>query len=250
MYQVFILSRNFFPFIKFPLEQSSQNLKFDIVRVVILNGEWLALRLLRAGIHFYLIGIFILTFGIALSIHSSLGASPYDALSVGLFRTFGLTIGSWEIIVGFTLIIFNALAEQKRPEYFALVTSFVTGVGIDFWYFCVRYVLVFDSLIGQAICLIAGIVLTSFGIAIYLQSHIAPNPMDKSMLVISKLTGWKMTYSRLAISIVLVILALIFNGAVGIGTIINALFSGMLINIFYPFAISLRKKSRYKPLAS
>lgn len=205
------------------------------------------MRLLRAGIHFYLIGIFILTFGIALSIHSTLGASPYDALSVGLFRTFGLTIGSWEVIVGILLIIFNAIADRKKPEYFALVTSFVTGIGIDFWYFCVGYFIQFDSFVIQTVSLILGITITSFGIAIYLQSSIAPNPMDRSMLVVSKLTRLSMTYSRLLISVVLVALALLFNGAVGVGTIVNALISGLLINLFYPFAITLKKSKRFNP---
>src|SRR5699024_8715114 len=115
-------------------------------------------------------------------IHSALGASPYDALSVGLFRTFGLTIGTWEVIIRGALIIFNALAEKKRPEYFAIITSIVTGIGIDFWYFCVGYIVSFNTLFIHVIALILGIIITSFGIAIYLQSSIAPNPMDKTML--------------------------------------------------------------------
>lgn len=202
------------------------------------------MRLLRAGIHFYLIGVFILTAGIALSIHSALGASPYDALSVGLFRTFGLTIGSWEVIVGVILIIFNAIAAKERPEYFALITSVITGIGIDFWYFCLNYLFSFNTLLSQTISLILGIIITSFGIAIYLQSSIAPNPMDRSMLVVSQLTRLSLTYSRLIISVILVTLALIFGGAVGIGTIVNALVSGLLINLFYPFAISLKQRDR------
>jgi len=93
------------------------------------------LRVIRAGIHFYISGIIILTLGIALTIQSMLGTSPFDSLLVGLNRTFGLTVGSWEVVVGLTMVLCNALAERKRPEYFALLTSLITGVGIDTWLF-------------------------------------------------------------------------------------------------------------------
>ncbi|RYG72036.1 YitT family protein [Lentibacillus lipolyticus] len=193
------------------------------------------MRLIRAGVHFYLIGLVILTLGIALTIQSSLGASPYDALLVGLHRTFGLTVGTWEMVVGLTMILGNALAERKRPEFFALITSFVTGVGIDLWLFLLRDSVAPVTWIGQSAVLLPGIVLMALGVAIYLQSKIAPNPMDRSMLVVSNLTGWNVSYSRAAISIFLVIAAFLFNGAIGVGTLVTAIFSGMIISFFIPY---------------
>lgn len=193
------------------------------------------MRLLRAGIHFYLIGIIILTFGIALTILSTLGASPFDSLLVGLHRTFGLTVGSWEIVVGFAMVVGNALAEKKRPEYVALLTSFLTGIGIDSWLFLLRDWVIPVTWISEWITLIMGIILIGLGVALYLQSKIAPNPMDRSMLIVSDMTGWNVTYSRAAISVGLVILAFLFDGAIGIGTLINGLFSGVVISFFIPY---------------
>ncbi|GGK02196.1 hypothetical protein GCM10007063_25620 [Lentibacillus kapialis] len=193
------------------------------------------MRLIRAGIHFYLIGLIILTLGIALTIQSTMGASPYDALLVGLHRTFGLTVGSFEIIVGLTMVLGNAIAEKKRPELFALITSLVTGVGIDSWLFLLRDIVTPVTWYGEWTELLLGTILMALGVAFYLQSKIAPNPMDRSMLVISNLTGWNVSYSRAAISVVLVILAVSFGGAVGIGTLINALFSGFIISFFLPY---------------
>src|SRR5699024_2254327 len=93
------------------------------------------MRLLRAWLHFYIIGLFILTLGIALSLLSVLGISPYDYLLVGLSRSFVFTVGTWEIVVGVSMFIFNTIAEKRRPEYFALITSIITGIGIDTWLF-------------------------------------------------------------------------------------------------------------------
>ncbi|WP_050901105.1 YczE/YyaS/YitT family protein [Lentibacillus jeotgali] len=193
------------------------------------------MRLIRAGIHYYLTGLIILTLGIALTIQSTMGASPFDALLVGLHRTFGLTVGSFEIIVGLTMVLGNALAEKKRPEFFALITSLVTGIGIDTWLFLLGDIVTPGTWYGKWAALLLGTILMALGVAFYLHSKIAPNPLDRSMLVISSLTGWHVSYSRAAISVVLVILAASFGGAVGIGTLINALFGGFIISFFLPY---------------
>lgn len=201
------------------------------------------MRLIRAGFHFYIIGIVILTLGIALTIQSTLGTSPFDALLVGLNRTFGLTVGSWEVVVGLTMLLGNALAERKRPEFYAILTSLITGIGIDSWLFLLGNWLVPVTWLGQFICLGLGIIFTGMGVASYLQSNFAPNPMDRSMLVVSELTGWGVSYSRAFISVILVVIAYFFDGAIGIGTLINALVSGVLIGFFSPYveAIKMRR---------
>ncbi|MBM7571006.1 YczE/YyaS/YitT family protein [Aquibacillus albus] len=203
------------------------------------------MKLIREGFLFYISGILILTLGIALTIISKLGASPFDALLVGLHRTFGLTIGSWEIVVGLTMVLGNALAQKKTPEYYALLTSFITGIGIDLWLFLLSNWVVPQTWISQSVALTLGIIFTGIGVATYLQSKFAPNPMDRSMLVVSELTGWSVTFSRALISIALVILAFFFNGAIGIGTLINALFTGVLIQFFLPY-VEIIKKHTWK----
>ena len=77
----------------------------------------------------YVLGILILTLGIALTIQSDLGASPYDALLVGLFMTVGLTVGSWEIILALIIILINAMLKRQRPAFIGLLTAVVTGLG-------------------------------------------------------------------------------------------------------------------------
>lgn len=192
------------------------------------------MRLLRAGIHFYIIGIVILTLGIAVTILSLLGTSPYDSLLVGLNRTFGLTVGTWEVVLGLSLFTFNAIAEKKRPEYFAIITSIITGIGIDSWLFLLNEVVMPATWTGKFGFYILGLFFTCLGTACYLQSFIAPNPLDRTMLVVSKLTGWGVAYSRVLISIILVTFAFLFDGAIGLGTLISVLFSGLIISLLLP----------------
>ncbi|MFC7061447.1 YczE/YyaS/YitT family protein [Halobacillus seohaensis] len=189
----------------------------------------------RQRMLFYVFGIIIMTFGIALTIHSKLGTSPFDALLVGLFRTFGLTIGSWEIVVGFSMLVFNAIAEKKRPEYFAILTALITGFFIDVWVFSTQSWITPDSILTQFICLLFGLLFAGLGIAINLQADFAPNPFDRTMLVVRNLTGLNVSISRALISVVLAIVAFLFNGPIGIGTIIITLCSGIIIHFFMPY---------------
>ncbi|MCA0972309.1 YitT family protein [Halobacillus litoralis] len=184
---------------------------------------------------YYVKGITVLALGIALTIQSRLGTSPFDALLVGLYRTFGLTIGSWEIAVGFTMIVFNSVVSKKRPELFAIATSLLTGAGIDFWMFVIEDTIVPQTIATQWICLLLGIIISALGIATNLQADFAPNPFDRMMLVINQLTGWSISFSRIVISIVLVILAALFGGAIGIGTVLITLFSGAIIHLFMTY---------------
>ncbi|WP_085521499.1 YczE/YyaS/YitT family protein [Tuberibacillus sp. Marseille-P3662] len=192
----------------------------------------------------YVFGLMILTLGIALTILSKLGTSPFDALLVGLYRTIGLTIGSWEIIVGLAMVLLNAAAQKRMPEFLALLTSLVTGMGIDGWMFLLNDWVAPGIFISQTICLALGLILMGLGIAIYLQADYAPNPFDRTMLVVSDLTGFNIMYSRAIISVVLLFLAFVFDGSIGIGTLLNAFLSGVIINFFMSVIEKMKRDRR------
>src|SRR5690625_2713175 len=116
--------------------------------------------------------------------------------------------------------------------------------------FLIRDLIVPATWIGQWICLIFALFFIGLGVAVYLQSEFAPNPMDRTMVIIMKRTGWNATYSRAVVNVVLVIIAFFFNGAIGIGTLLNAVFVGMFISLFLPVTSLLRKKTDGKAAMS
>jgi uncharacterized membrane protein YczE len=193
---------------------------------------------------FYVGGILILTLGIVFTIQSKLGTSPFDALLVGLHRTVGLTVGSWEIVLGIVMIGFNALAQKQKPEYLALLTAFITGLGIDLWLILLRDVVQPSTILIQSLIFSLGLIAVCLGIATYLKANFAPIPIDRMMLVIRQLTGWSLTISRTLINIVLVILAYLFNGPIGVGTLLTLLLSGIIINFFMEYLERLESKNK------
>ena len=193
---------------------------------------------------FYIVGLLVLTFGISSTIVSKLGASPFDSLLVGLYRTFGLTVGSYEFIVGAILVLFNAVAQRKLPDILAMGTAFLTGVGIDFWLYIFQIVGEPMTFVSQLFLLSIGIIFIGLGISIYLQAKFAPNPLDATMMVVHKLTGVKISTAKTVIMVIFLVFAYFFNGPIGIGTLIMVVASGPIIGLFYPYMEQLKKTTQ------
>ncbi|MED2971777.1 YitT family protein [Fictibacillus sp. B-59209] len=188
---------------------------------------------------FFSLGIIVLTLGISLTILSNSGTSPYDALLVGSFRTIGLTVGSWEIIIALLMIFLNAAASRTRPEYLALLTASITGAGIDFWLFTLEGWLKPVTYFSQFSLLALGMVFIGIGTSLYLQAEFAPIPLDRLMLILQKQAGWTIAVSRLVISVVILSLAFLLHGPIGIGTFLTAFLNGTILSFFMPYAIRL-----------
>ena len=183
---------------------------------------------------FYVVGILILTLGISLTIQSKLGTSPFDALLVGLSKNVGLTVGSWEIILALLLIGSNSLLARKRPEILGLVTALITGIGIDMWLFLLHDIVSPDLWFSQAVCFTIGLVVVGLGTATYLQTNFAPIPVDRLTLIIKELTRKTVFFSRTLIYILFLMLAIIFNGPIGVGTLLTVCLGGYILHFFMP----------------
>lgn len=182
----------------------------------------------------YILGIAILTFGISFTIQSDIGTSPFDALLVGLSMRIGLTVGSWEIILAAILITCNALLTKQKPEIAGLLTAFITGIFIDIWLFIMDSCLTTELWYSKGIYFTIGLVLISLGTAIYLHTNIAPIPVDRLTLIIQELTNTNIFIARTFIYLLFLILAVLLNGPIGIGTLLTVCLGGMVLHFFMP----------------
>ncbi|WP_423801831.1 YczE/YyaS/YitT family protein [Neobacillus sp. SAB-20_R2A] len=183
---------------------------------------------------FYVLGILILTLGISFTIQSDLGTSPFDALLVGLSKNVGLTVGSWEIIIAFILIGCNSFLTRQRPEVLGLITALITGIGIDMWLFLLHNLLTPELWYSKVVCFGLGLVVIGLGTATYLHTNFAPIPVDRLTLIIQELTRTNLFFSRTLIYLVFLIMAVIFNGPIGVGTLLTVSFGGLILNYFMP----------------
>ncbi|ARB37814.1 YitT family protein [Bacillus subtilis] len=184
---------------------------------------------------FYILGILILTLGISFTIQSNLGTSPFDALLVGLSTNVGLTVGIWEIILALILICFNSILKRQRPEILGMLTAFITGMGIDMWLFLLQDLITPEQWYSKVVCFGIGLVVIGIGTATYLHTNFAPIPIDRLTLIIKELTRTNLFFARTLIYLIFLIMAIILNGPIGIGTLLTVCLAGLILNYIMPF---------------
>ncbi|WP_339281330.1 YitT family protein [Paenibacillus sp. FSL H8-0282] len=179
-------------------------------------------------------GISILTLGVSLTIISDLGASPFDALLVGLSKNVGLTVGSWEVLIACLLIGCNSCLSKQRPELLGLVTAFIAGLGIDMWLFLFNHLIEPNLWISKIAFYGLGLIAIGLGTSIYLYANSAPIPVDRLTLVLQTITRLSILFTRTIIYLVFLFAAIIFNGPIGIGTLLTICLGGLILNYFMP----------------
>lgn len=183
---------------------------------------------------FYVFGLLLLSLGIALTILSDLGTSPFDALLVGLSFNVGLTVGSWEIIIAAIMIVGNAMLGRQRPELLGIMTAIIVGIGIDLWLHILSAIVVPENVTSQTLYFTAGLLAVGLGSAIYLHTNFAPIPVDRLTLLVKELAKTNLFVSRTAIYLMFLVLAIVFSGPIGIGTVLTVCFGGLILNAIMP----------------
>lgn len=178
----------------------------------------------------YIFGMLIMTLGSCLMINSDLGAGSYDALSVGLYRTFGMSTGSWSMVIGIVFVVVDALLMKARPNFLALVTSIMTGVGVDFWLFVLKIPQFHMTM--RIILLCMGIAVHTLGVVVYTNANIANGPSDQFMLIIGGLCGNNLFVGKIVLEVTFILLALVFHGPVAFGTFAIAVLASWFIQTY------------------
>lgn len=194
---------------------------------------------------FFIFGLILLSFGISLIIKSEFGTSAWDAVSVGLFKHFNLSVGIWMNIVAVILVISSGIMLKKMPRLTTLITSIVLGGCLDFWLFSIRKITV-DSTVLSIILFLMGVVIMAFGVATYLVSKLPPNPLDYFMVCVHEKFNISIAKARTICEGIGFILGILLSGPIGIGTIIILIMVGPTIQFFLKYTNKIYKYTEEK----
>ncbi|WP_462316390.1 YczE/YyaS/YitT family protein [Methanobrevibacter sp.] len=188
----------------------------------------------------FVIGLFIMSFGVAFSIVSTLGTTPISSISYALVLITDINIGITTFVFNAALILLQFLILRSRFHkkrllqlincivfsYFnALALAVVSQIPFD------------GSILMMAVFLIISIFLTAFGIFVYMPANIAPLPGEGCVEAITIVTGWRFSTIKIAfdatmVAVSLVMCALWYTnvfGAVNVGTVISAFMVGFTL---------------------
>lgn len=184
-----------------------------------------------------------MSFGIVLTIQAGLGVAPWDVLHIGLYQQIGLTIGTWNVIVGFIILLTSALIIKKWPKLGAYLNMLFVGLFIDlFLLLPIQPVHLWSKLF----ILLAGIVIMAIGMGIYISAQFGTGPRDSLMMALHLKKGWKVHNVRLVMEVSVLIVGWLLGGPVHVGTIIISLTighaSGIALEYFYKLTKRIMEK--------
>ena len=188
----------------------------------------------------FVVGLFIMSFGVAFSIVSTLGTTPISSISYALVLITDINIGITTFVFNAALILLQFLILRSRFHkkrllqlincvvfsYFnALALAVVSQIPFD------------GSIPMMAVFLVVSIFLTAFGIFVYMPANIAPLPGEGCVEAITIVTGWRFSTIKIAfdatmVAVSLVMCALWYTnvfGAVNVGTVISAFMVGFTL---------------------
>lgn len=196
---------------------------------------------LKTRLSLYVIGLFIMTLGISMSVKSNLGVSPVSSIPYTITCIFGLEMGKATILFHVALVLLQVLILRRAFEVKNLLQIIV---GIMFGYFTTfsNYLFSFlptpENMAVRLLMMLGSTILIAIGIFFYLPANIMPLAGEGAMKTISEVShiafsnvkiGFDVT--MVAVSLIACLISLRTLGSVGIGTIAAAVLVGMILGI-------------------
>jgi uncharacterized membrane protein YczE len=175
------------------------------------------------------IGLALYGLGIALQVASGLGNDPWDVLHQGPSLSFGLSIGTWIIIVG-ALVMLLWIPLRQRPGLGTVSNVIFLGLFTDLF-----LALLPDPQAAPArwAYLIGAILVGGFATGCYIGAGLGPGPRDGLMTGLAA-RGHSIRAVRTGIELTVVAVGWLLGGTVGIGTLLYAVTIGPLAHVFIP----------------
>ncbi|SMB92859.1 Uncharacterized membrane protein YczE [Desulfonispora thiosulfatigenes DSM 11270] len=188
-------------------------------------------RLLKLTVIFFIISI-----AIVLTIHSHLGASPWDVFHLGLVKHTGLTLGQVSQVVSLTVILVGFFIGEI-PGVGTIVNMYLIGFYIDK---IIEYNLIpiATNPLIQYLMLFSGMYIMGWGVYFYLSIGLGSGPRDALMVGLVKKTNKPVWIIRMSMEGLVLLIGYLLGGLVGIGTLITVLFMGSIIQHCFKVAKS------------
>lgn len=181
----------------------------------------------------FLFGLTIFSLGISITINvQHLGIHPWDVLNVALFEQIGLSIGSWNIIIGIGLICTSLILDRTHVKLGTFLNAFIVGSFVDL-YLWLDFLPKASHTWVDMIIILSGIVLMGVGGGIYNSAGVGSGPRDGFMLSISDRTGYSIGRVRIITESLVLVVGIIIGGPVFVFTFIFTFIQSPIFQFIY-----------------
>ncbi|MGV9857291.1 YczE/YyaS/YitT family protein [Gordonia sp. NPDC003425] len=180
-----------------------------------------------------LVGIALIGLGSATLRVAKLGVDPYTAANIGISNTIGMDLGTYQLISNVVLFIPMLFWGRKYIGVGSILNMVLVGYFIQ-WFTTLLDPAVPDdpSPLLQLVMFVIGIGLFAYGGSLYMTSALGNSPYDAIAPMIVDHAGAPYRAVRVIQDLTFLVLAVVFHGQIGPGTVVTAFFAGPLIDTF------------------
>jgi len=198
----------------------------------------------RIGV--FLFGLMIFSLGISITINvQHLGIHPWDVLNVALFDKVGLSIGSWNIIIGVLLICISLILDRTHVKIGTFLNAVIVGSFVDF-YLWLDFLPKATHTWTDILIIVTGIVIMGVGGGVYNSAGVGSGPRDGFMLSISDRTGYSIGSVRIGTELIVLVIGLLIGGPVFIFTVIFTFVQSPIFQYIYLKCVEYLKRLEEK----
>lgn len=178
------------------------------------------------------VGLFIFSFGVHLTIFANIGLAPWDCLGMGISYHTPLNYGISMTLIALCVLGVDLLLKEKIG-FGTIIDALLTGNFVQFFNNVNPFPLNDNLWIGILIML-AGFVFMALGMAVYMKSEQCCGPRDALLVGLGKRMP-KVPIGIVEVILWAVVLAIgwLLGGPVGIGTLISTFGAGLMMQLVY-----------------
>lgn len=191
----------------------------------------------------YVIGIYILTFGVSLAIRAGIGISPQSSMTRTMTLVYPpLSQGTYNFILELIMLFLTYLVlpkDFKLKNFASLIPAFVLAACLDLNLKLTEFIQL-DVYHWKVVLLVVGDAALAFGLFMMIRANLVLMPIDMFVNTIFKRTGWKWGNIKTGFDCTLLItsalIGLAFLGEIKFireGTILNAILVGQYIKLYF-----------------
>jgi len=180
-----------------------------------------------------ILGLFICSIGITMTIQANIGYAPWDVFHAGLANLISTTIGLASILAGLCIVLIVYFFGEKLGLG-TLLNMILIGLFIDV---IMRFNLIpkANNMFVGIIMLVIGLFTLSIGSYFYIGSGFGAGPRDNLMVLLKRKTGLSVGISRVIVELLATLIGWQLGGQLGIGTVIAAFSIGFCIQVTFKF---------------
>lgn len=188
-------------------------------------------------IFFLILGLIHIGVGASLFVLSNVGSDPFNVFMQGISNHTILTIGMANSIVSFIWFVIIFFVSRKYIRLGTIFAVFILGPITDLAMF------IFSPIINnqlplsiRIVIMLVGCNIIALGVAVVYNVNLGMVPNDIMSVMIAEKTKFQFHWVRVTYDVSIITIGYLMGGVFGIGTIICAILTGPLIQLFMPIS--------------